>query len=83
VTLFVIVYDRPQQRIIKIEEFREDQQLDADEYRLRMQRQTLDESLDRDIVLLRADSIDTLKKTHGSYFLSGEQFADRARESAP
>ena len=77
-TLFLIEFDRGTHTLVGPPR----QFADADRetaFRERLQAQTLivRDGLNRDIVLLEAESIEDLQHTHGSFFSSPQQLAER------
>jgi hypothetical protein len=82
VKLFVLIYDRSEQRLVDIREFEEGERPLAEAFRLTAQRQSLREKLDQEIVLFQAPSREALKRTHGSYFLSEKEMLERTIEVA-
>lgn len=62
---FLLVYDRAARKLVRTDEFT-DVALATAEYDRTEQAHLADEAVE--IVLLGADSLDTLKRTHGHYF---------------
>lgn len=81
-SLFILVYDRTQQKLLELREFADTDRVRAEAFRLERQRRSLSGNLDQEIVLFQAESEDVLRRTHGSYFLSNRELLDRAREAA-
>lgn len=75
--LCVLVYDRTQRRLLELRRFEPDQYAEADTYRFAAQLRAIEQRLDREIVLFRANSEDALRHTHGSYFLTQSELLDR------
>lgn len=80
-SLFVLVYDRTRHRVVELREFPEADIAGAHAFRLGAQRHAIHQGLDEEIVLFQAASEESLKRTHGSYFLSEQELMGRMREA--
>ncbi len=76
---FVLIYDRTRQKLLDVHEFAEQERAEADAFRLAAQRHALREALDQEIVLFQAESEESLKHSHGSYFLSESELMERTK----
>jgi hypothetical protein len=78
---FLVVYDVVRE-LAKVEDFGEDYEAALKAYGEREQDHRFDPAYE--VVLLGADSLDTIKKTHSSYFVQPEEhaFARYIRRSA-
>ncbi len=76
--LFVLIYDRAARKLVKVEEFSNGDREAADSFRIKAQRRALDEHLDQEIVLFQSESLESLMRSHGSYFLTERELMDRA-----
>lgn len=76
---FVLIYDRTDQTLLDLHEFAEQERTQADAFRLDAQRHALREALDQEIVLFQAESKESLKHSHGSYFLSESELLERIK----
>jgi hypothetical protein len=80
VTLFLLEFDRVEHRLVRPPEaFGEEARAAAFDRRAALQERAMVEQLDRDIVLLEAESEADLRRTHGSFFLTPDELADRLR----
>jgi len=66
--LFLIQYDRPVGRIVRLERFSDDQWQLARETLLNLEVELQRRSQTHELVLLDAASEEALRKTHGRYF---------------
>jgi hypothetical protein len=64
---FLLIYERPTGRILEQRTYAEDEQVQAQKERLARELQER-ERPDIEVVLLGAESLEALKKTHGRYF---------------
>ncbi len=76
---FVLIYDRTRQLLLDLHEFPEQERAQADAFRLDAQRHAIHEALDQEIVLFHAESEESLKHSHGSYFLSESELLERTK----
>jgi hypothetical protein len=81
-TLFVLIYDRTERRLLDLRTFAEADYQAADAFRLQAQYHASQAGLDQDIVLFQAESEESLRATHGLYFLTERQLIERMREAA-
>lgn len=63
---FLIEYSRKEGKLIKIKEFQS--VLDAKTAKLESDIKSLENNLTSEVVILEAESIEALKKSHGRYF---------------
>ena len=75
---FLIVYDRSRNKLLTLQEF------SSSERRVAMDRRFELEMREREhpqveVVVLNADSLDAIKRTHGRYFSSPAQLLARAK----
>jgi hypothetical protein len=66
--IFLIDYDRQAGNIVRIEEFDSSQRNLASQVRLDLEIELFTQGVVREVVLLEADSLEALKKTHNRYF---------------
>jgi len=81
VKFFVLIYDRQAQHILELCELSEDQAAEASAFRFEAERRRIRGHLDQEVVLFQTDSLDTLRKTHGSYFLNEGELIERFEDS--
>lgn len=75
--IFLICYDRASQQLLELREFEPARLAEAIDLRFKMEMEAHRRGEAREIVLLEADSIETLQVTHGRYFKSfGEILRD-------
>ncbi len=72
-THFLMVYDKPRGELLAVEEF--DDSREALSARFKRERQHGSQG-DVEVVVLSADSIDDLRRTHGRYFKQAQDLAD-------
>jgi hypothetical protein len=66
--IFLIEYDRDSGVLVRLDTFDVIERDRASAARLELEIQLFKDGLSREVVLLEADSLDALKKTHGRYF---------------
>lgn len=66
---FLIVWDRDEQRLLTVRRFDDVEEAEAEYARLEGEH---GKKLQREIVLISADSLSTVKKTHSRYFEAEE-----------
>ena len=77
-TLFLLEFDRATHKLVgPPRQFAEADRATALRERLQAQTIIVRDRLNRDIVLLEAESIEDVQHTHGSFFSSPEQLAER------
>ena len=76
--IFLIEYERST-GIVQLQQFDDDKASEARESRLSLELQRAAESLNREIVILEADSEEQLRRTHSRYFESLHQLANPDR----
>lgn len=82
-TIFLLEFDRSEHRLVRSPERFDVADLDrAFQSRLEAQAHALAEDLDRDIVLLEAESEEDLRRTHGSFFFTPEQLGAQLKKFA-
>jgi hypothetical protein len=74
--LFLIRYDRRAGRIVTIQQFSDDQQVQADQTRLELEIDLVRRRQKDEVVLLDAASEEALRKTHRRYFEDLASLAD-------
>jgi len=80
VTLFLLEFDRVEHRLVRPPEaFADEERTTAFDRRATLQDQAIANQLDRDIVLLEAESEADLRRSHWSFFLTPDELADRLR----
>ena len=76
--IFLIEYDRQQGRLVSLKKYEHSQRTQAEEARLTMELRLRGAKIEREIVLLEANSEAALKKTHRRYFESLNTLAKSA-----
>jgi hypothetical protein len=77
-TLFLLEFDRDLGRLVgDPKQFADNDRELAAAARLDTQRRVLKESLNRDVVLLEAESLEVLRETHGSFFMTPDELVER------
>lgn len=76
--IFLIVYDRPSGRIVTLQEFEDSARQAAAETRLRIELELGRGMATREVVILEAADVATIRATHRRYVESLEQLAARA-----
>jgi len=66
--IFLIEYDRRKERLVKFQEFQQDQQAQAEQQRLDIELDLNHRGIEHEVVLLEAVSEDALRRTHRRYF---------------
>ena len=66
--IFLLEYDRQAGRLIRMDEFESSQRAEASKARLNLEIALFREGVNREVVLLEADSEQALRKTHNRYF---------------
>ena len=66
--IFLIEYDRSQGQIVKLREFDETQRKEAQDARLDLELDLNRKGIDHEVVLLEAENLDAVKRTHQRYF---------------
>ncbi len=69
---FLVEYDRRDRRLVRVEDYGEDRER-ASQARLAAELAAMAAHLDREIVTLESESLDVLRRTHGSYFGQPEE----------
>lgn len=73
---FLLVYDRKTGKITNLQEYDEGEHRRALEDRFNVEASTRNDDLE--VVVLRADSLEALKQTHGRYFKTPRQLIEDA-----
>jgi hypothetical protein len=74
---FLIDYDRPQGRIVSMQTFPDTDYMAAMDARLEIELDLFHRKIpDREVVVLQADSLETLKVTHSRYFKTLQEHFD-------
>jgi hypothetical protein len=68
--IFLIEYNRPEGRLVSIREFDAAQRKEALKARLDLELDLHDKGVEHEIVLLEAENLEAIKRTHQRYFLS-------------
>ena len=77
-TLFLLEFDRDQRQLVEEpRKFLDSDRGAASAARDVAQRRVTREKQNRDVVLLEASSIEVLKQTHGSFFLTPSELVER------
>lgn len=79
--LFLITYDRTAHRLDSVQTFGSDYDEGARARSSAQHAATESGRTDQEIVLLGADSIEVLRRTHSRYFVGGLQLLDQVREA--
>jgi hypothetical protein len=66
--IFLIEYDRARGEVIKLETFLDSERSAADEARLEIEVRLNRDEVDREVVILEAESEEALRRTHRRYF---------------
>jgi hypothetical protein len=69
---FLLEYDRSERRLVRLEEYGENRE-QASAARLAAELAAMAGNLDREIVTIESESLDVLRRTHGSYFDQPDQ----------
>ena len=73
--IFLIDYDRSKGKLLKLVEFPDAHRLQAQYERLQTELNLSKQGLLREVVLLEANNLDALKRTHQRYFRTAEELA--------
>jgi hypothetical protein len=65
---FLIEYDRPSGRLLRLDKFQQSQRFEAEQKRLLLEIELNDRSVNREVVILQAEDEVALRKTHRRYF---------------
>jgi hypothetical protein len=66
--LFLIEYDRKRGRIVTFREFDDSERRNADDTRLEMELELHRQGIEREVVILEANSEEAIRRTHRRYF---------------
>ena len=66
--IFLIEYDRARGEIVRLETFHDSERRSADNARLEMEISLNRDEVDREVVILEAESEEALRRTHRRYF---------------
>lgn len=66
--LFLIEYDRSRSSIVTIERFNDAERMSAENTRLEMELELNRRGVEREVVLLEAETEEALRRTHRRYF---------------
>lgn len=66
--IFLIEYDRNRGSIVTFKEFKDSERQEAEDSRLEMELKLNRLSIEREVVLLEADTEEALRRTHRRYF---------------
>jgi hypothetical protein len=73
--IFLIEYDRARGEIVKLEAFPDSERWTAEEARLKLEIGLNRDEVDREVVILEAESEEALRRTHRRYFESLTELA--------
>jgi hypothetical protein len=73
--IFLIEYDRTRGEIVRLETFPDSERQAAEESRLEMEIGLNRDEVDREVVILEAESEEALRRTHRRYFENLEELA--------
>jgi hypothetical protein len=79
---FLLIYDRGAGRLVRVDEFEESHRGDALRARYEAEIAAIQDARDEEIVIFEAESLDALKRTHGSYFSTVRELGERLRRLA-
>lgn len=74
--IFLLTYDRSKSKLEEVRTFTNDQIVDAENQRLKLELNNLKRGIDREVVILDALNENDLRKTHRRYFESISQLID-------
>jgi hypothetical protein len=82
--IFLIEYDRRNAKLLYLQRYRDDERLSAQNDRIEREVTANRLRLSREIVLLEAESEDTIRKTHARYFerIDSQETFDRLINNA-
>ena len=76
--LFLVQYDRRSSSLRTLKQYFDYQQSEADEARLNLELRLIAEGIEDEVVLLDAEDINALVKTHRRYFENVSQLTEEA-----
>jgi hypothetical protein len=79
--IFLIDYDRREGQLISIREFQDSERGVAESARLELELTLHQQDVDREVVLLQADSVEALRRTHRRYFVEVRQLISELQSS--
>jgi len=71
--IFLIEYDRPNGKLVRIDPFNEHDREKAEDQRLKRELRLGSEGLDHEVVILEASDEKALRRTHRRYFEDADQ----------
>jgi hypothetical protein len=80
--IFLLIYDRDIRKLLLTEEFTQEQRPLAMRARRDAEIAAIREGRKQEIVILEAESLDALKRTHGSYFYTIQELTEKLRDLA-
>jgi hypothetical protein len=80
--IFLLIYDRDARNLVHLEEFSQANRAKATRARRNAEIAAIREGRKQEIVILEAESLDALKHTHGSYFYSVQELAQKLLDKA-
>ena len=80
--IFLLIYDRDARQLERVDEFDQSERPSALAALLNADLAAFHEGRRKEIVLFEADSLDALKQSHGSYFYTVEELAQRLLKAA-
>lgn len=78
--IFLIDYDRSKGEIVTLRSFADSERRDVDDLRLALELRLNQEKIDREVVVLDAESEADLRRTHRRYFETLESLATTPRK---
>jgi hypothetical protein len=81
-TIYLLVYDRDQRKLLRLDEFSQSQREEATRARRDAEIAAIHEGRNQEIVILQAESLDALTHTHGAYFYSVRELSQRLLDLA-
>jgi hypothetical protein len=80
--VFLLIYDRSARQLLRVEEYEQAERDRALRDRHDAEVAAMEQRRDEEIVLFEAESLDALKRTHGSYFYTVKELGERLRDLA-
>lgn len=80
--IFLLIYDRSAKRLLRVEEYEQADRSRALRDRHQAEVAAMQQHRDEEIVILEAESLDVLKRTHGSYFYTVQELGQRLLDQA-
>jgi hypothetical protein len=80
--IYLIQYDRQTETLVRLREYPREKLNDAQQARLKLELDLLEQKIQHEVVLLDASSEAQIRKTHRRYFESLEQMLAETHETA-